>query len=125
MKYTVNPKTFDAFWLEHRPGLIRLIKACQSQIENDPECYADPENENIPSMQITISNNYECTTWSYQTGDNSYTGSCYGDPFWGVGYVHLEYSAESIADELINDLAEHTDFETDPEANLLVKDYQE
>ena len=123
MNYKINPKTFDKFWLKHKPGLIRLIEALQKELENDPECYADPENDNIPSMQITISNNYECTAWSYQTGDNSYTGSCYGDPFWGIGYILSDQHADSIADELINDLAEHTDFESDSDADLLVKDY--
>ena len=36
-----------------------------------------------PAMTVTIATG-DGKLWTYQTGDNSYMGSCYGYPYWGV-----------------------------------------
>lgn len=102
-------KDFDDFWNENRPGLIATLKALIPDISDD---MVDSENDDdIPYMQITISISKDANTWSYQTGDNSFTGSCYGDPYWGIGYLTRECDIEILASELINSLYEVVEFE--------------
>ena len=57
------------------------------------------------TVQITVgftpaSDDAEAS-WSYQTGDNSYTGGAYGHPFWGVVWI----SADSLPDEVASEIA--------------------
>lgn len=40
-------------------------------------------------------------SWSYQTGDNSYSGGAYGHPVWGVVWI----SADSLPDEVASEIA--------------------
>ena len=64
--------------------LSSLIKALKPSIRDDYRAYADEpglDDENIPSMQLTIGWNPENGSWDYQTGDNSYSGSAYFYPF--------------------------------------------
>ena len=44
---------------------------------------SDDSEDNTPGMCVTIGAD-ETGAWSWQTGDNSYTGGAYGMPYWGV-----------------------------------------
>jgi len=100
-------KTFDQFWLENKPDLVNLIAVLKTEITNDMR---ESEDED-PYMQITISVNEDCTEWTYQTGDNSYSGGCYLHAFWGVGYIYKTDKPQDVANELIGDLANQIEFE--------------
>lgn len=100
----MTEKEFDTFTQSFKSDLIKLIEQLK------PEIYTI-DGEDYPTMDITISINKDCTTWSYQTGDNSYTGSCYGDPYWGFTSFTEDCDAEIVAEELIDDLAEQINFD--------------
>lgn len=66
-----------------------------------------------PAMAVTIASG-DGETWVYQTGDNSYTGACYSERWWGVGDVARDNSdddctntardmVEQIADQMAQD----------------------
>jgi len=56
------------------------------------------------AMQLTIACNNDGTEWSYQTGDNSYTGGCYSLPHWAVGLVSHDCNRRQIMEDLIDQL---------------------
>ena len=56
------------------------------------------------SMQLTIACNDDGTEWSYQTGDNSFTGDCYSLPHWALGYLNVDSDRTEIMEDLINQL---------------------
>ena len=58
------------------------------------------------SVQLTVGWTPESGSWSYQTGDNSYTGGAYGHPIWGVAWLTVDSDAEAVADEILNELAD-------------------
>jgi len=100
----ITHKTFNQFWSQDDPnykGLCDIIKIVRQQI--DPTQF---ENDETPCIQLTISVNNDCSTWSYQSGDTSFMGSCYHDQYWGIGYVDLESTVNCIANDLISNLAE-------------------
>lgn len=106
----MKTKDFDMFWdkdSDNYNGLIQVIDHLKTEITEDMK----DDDDDTPYMQITISNNSDLTTWSYQSGDNSYTGSCYGDPFWGVGYICKDSDSYQIANDLISDLFNNVNFE--------------
>ena len=74
-------------------ALVRAVKEC---IADDDR--ADEFAER-PSIQLTVGAN-DTGGWSYQTGDNSYTGGAYFYPYWGV--VAVERRSNSI--ELARDI---------------------
>lgn len=45
-------------------------------------------------------------TWSWQSGDNSYSGSAYPYPYWGVCYFSPDMSATDYAEAVIDDLVQ-------------------
>lgn len=103
-------KEFEAYCERIKPELIATLRGIHSDIHwNDPDLY-DPESE-IASIQITISCNDSLETWSIQTGDNSYTGSCYGDPYWGIAYLTEDSQFDSLADSLLDSLSEVIQFD--------------
>ncbi len=102
----ISEKKFDEFWHKDRGSyndLVRVLERLKEDLKND---LVENDSEPITETQITISVNKDCTTWSYQSGDNSYTGSCYGDPYWGVNWVSIYSDLLWLADSLISDLAE-------------------
>ena len=62
----------------------------------------------LPSIDLTIGWNPETGAWSYQTGDNSYTGGAYGYPIWAVTSVYRRNDSRAVARDLIDQLDEGT-----------------
>jgi hypothetical protein len=83
---------------EIRALLIDLKK----QIGDD---YRASEEDTMPGMQVTVSTD-DGTSWSYQTGDNSYTGSCYGDAHWSVIYLYRRSNSRELAKDAVRELAD-------------------
>ena len=82
-----------------------LLRNLKSQIDDDYRCSDDPE-DNTPGMLVTVSTDNEASTWHYQTGDNSYSGGCYGDPHWAVIYLYRRSNCATLAKDACNELAE-------------------
>jgi len=85
--------------------IASLLKSLKSQINDDFRASDDPE-DNTPGMCVTVSTNDEMSLWNYQTGDNSYSGGCYGDPHWSVIYLYRRSNCVELATEAVNELAE-------------------
>jgi hypothetical protein len=101
---------FESFWKANISDLTELLKELKKAIGDEYRASCDPE-DTLPAMQITISINENFSDWSYQTGDNSYSGSCYHHPFWGVGTIHRKSNSPELAKELIEDLSNQINFE--------------
>ena len=80
-----------------------LVKALKGDIGDD---YRASEDEDIPGMAITIGVDPDTGSWSYQTGDNSYSGGAYGYQFWGVGAIYRRSNSREVAKALIDDAAD-------------------
>ena len=81
-----------------------LLKSLKSQIDDD---FRASEDDDKPGMQVTVSTNDEMSSWNYQTGDNSYSGGCYGDPHWAVIYLYRRSNCRALAIEAVNELADN------------------
>lgn len=103
----MKTELFDKWCNRTRPELVEVLKSLKSEIDDD---MIDSDSD-VPYMQITISTNDDAETWSIQTGDNSYTGSCYGDPYWGVGCLTRDCDPSKVAEELFSSIANVIEFQ--------------
>ena len=57
------------------------------------------EDDSIPSIDVTLA----CgpTGYALQLGDNSFTGSAYSFPFWGVSALYRRTNCRDLARDLI------------------------
>lgn len=92
-------KTIKYPTIKEISALIRAIKPeiCDDYIE---------EKGDTPFIQITIGFSPNSGNWSYQTGDNSYTGGAYSYPDWAVGYITRRCDSRELARDLIGQLQE-------------------
>jgi hypothetical protein len=88
--------------------LIRYAKGCISD-----DCYIE-EGDTLPGITLTIGWNEteqihtSANDWSYQTGDNSYTGGAYGYQHWAIVDVYRRSNAKVLVKELRHQLRELT-----------------
>jgi hypothetical protein len=82
--------------------LYPLVKAVKADICDDYRCSDDPD-DSTPGITLTVGANEE-GDWSYQTGDNSYTGGAYGYPHWAVVYIYRNSNCREIAREILSEL---------------------
>ncbi len=82
--------------------LKKLVKAVKAEIDDD---YRASEDDDEPGIQLTVGWD-GVTDWSFQTGDNSYTGGAYGYPHWAVVSVYRDADSGSIASEIQEQLEE-------------------
>jgi len=101
MKNTHQNKTERQFASE----IADLLKSLKSQIEDDYRASDDPE-DNTPGMQVTVSTDDEMSSWNYQTGDNSYTGGCYGHPHWSIISLYRRSNCKELAKDAVEELAD-------------------
>lgn len=78
-----------------------LLIALKSQICDDDRA-TDDIDDDTPGIQVTVSTNGN--SWNYQTGDNSFSGGCYGDPYWAVIYLYRRSNCRDLAREAVNEL---------------------
>ena len=57
-------------------------------------------------LDITFGTNENGTEWSYQTGDNSFTGGCYCHPHWAVEYIGKDTDRVELRDSIVDQLNE-------------------
>jgi len=81
--------------LPTKSNIEGLIKDCKAEIDDD--CRAS-EDDDKPGIQLTVG--WDGQDWSYQTGDNSFTGGAYGYPYWAVVNVYRDTDASKLADEI-------------------------
>ena len=83
-------------------ALVRHVKAQVPQ--SDPDYIADEDDK--PGIDLTIGVNVLTGEWSWQSGDNSYTGGAYGYRDWGAPRVYRATNSRECARDLINQVAE-------------------
>lgn len=95
------------------PQWERLFKALKREIEDD---YRADEFNDKPGMCVTIgftpaecdpgNEESKAASWSYQTGDNSYTGGAYCHPHWAVVSLYRRSNSRELAEDCAEQIAE-------------------
>lgn len=80
-------------------ALYSLIRAVKADISDEYRVTDDPDDD-TPGICLTVGCNVETGEWSYQTGDNSYTGGAYGYADWAVVGVYRDSDCRAIAREI-------------------------
>jgi hypothetical protein len=88
------------------PEFERLIKACIADIADDYRSSIQDAGEDEPMMDLTIATDDDVSSWSFQTGDNSFTGGAYGFPHWAVLYLSRDTNPHEAAEDAANQLGE-------------------
>lgn len=84
--------------------VTKLLVSLKADIGDDYRASDDPE-DNTPGMQVTIASN-DGKKWTYQTGDNSYSGGCYHYRHWGVIYLYRNSNCRALAKDAIAEVWE-------------------
>jgi hypothetical protein len=93
--------------LPRKGELVRLIKSLKRDIGDDYRSSEFDSEDSIPSMCVTIGADGEGhDSWSYQTGDNSYSGGAYHYPHWAVVTIHRRSRSSEVADDILSQLHE-------------------
>ena len=79
-----------------------LLIDLKQYIADDYHCQDDTEDD-CPGMTVTIATT-DGNDWSYQTGDNSYTGGCYNYQHWAVVSLYKDSNCLDLAREAIEEL---------------------
>ena len=91
--------------------LSALVRHVAQQVprvsDHDADDYRE-DQDSLPSIDLTIGWSPETGAWSYQTGDNSFTGGAYGYPIWAVTSVSRRNDSRAVARYLIDQLDEGT-----------------
>lgn len=88
-------------------ALLRLLKR---DIADDYRCTDDAE-DTTPGMLVTFGLD-ENGEWSYQTGDNSYTGGAYGFHYWGLAYLNRRSNCKKLAQSAFNDAVDQMEVQS-------------
>jgi len=81
----------------------RLLRSLKPDIADE---YRASEEDMLPGMQVTFGvtlGEDGSLSWSYQTGDNSYTGGAYGHPVWAVVSLHRRSNSRELAKEAMDE----------------------
>lgn len=81
-----------------------LLSDLKTDIADDYRASDDPSDD-TPGMQVTVSTS-DMRSWNYQTGDNSFSGACYGDPHWSVIYLYRDSDVQDLAETAVSELAD-------------------
>lgn len=85
-----------------------LLVSLKPTIGDDYRASDDPD-DNLPGMAVTVGATVADDgelSWSYQTGDNSFTGGAYGHATWGVGYLYRRSNCAEVADAIVDEIAD-------------------
>ena len=61
-------------------------------------------------LQLTVGYDPKSKEWDYQTGDNSYSGSVYCYPVWGVTTVFPRTKSKDLAKEIVNQILDQAEY---------------
>lgn len=64
------------------------------------------DEEEIPSLDLTIGCDPNTGDWAFQTGDNSYSGPAYFYQYWGVTTIYRRSSSVELARDLREQIAD-------------------
>jgi len=90
----------------------KLLISLKHNIGDEYRCSGDEENlldgeKTLPGMDVTIAcNKLSSKDWSWQTGDNSYTGGAYHYQNWAVINLYRRSNCSKLAQDVIDQLEE-------------------
>lgn len=89
-----------------RKDLYALFVAIKKDIGADT--LIETGDGEVPGIEVTIGCTFDFDNgeidWSYQTGDNSYTGGAYGHPEWFTCSVMKRTNCKELANDIINEI---------------------
>lgn len=88
--------------MDHKKEIAELVAHLITTIDDDYRSSGSDSEDDTPSTDLTCATNDDMSEWSYQTGDNSYMGSCYFYPHWGVATLTRDCDPAEIAQEICN-----------------------
>lgn len=83
--------------------LAALLKALKKDIRDDYRI--DDQEDDTPTLCVTVGCDIETGEWAFQTGDNSFSGGAYGYRHWGLGYLTRRSNSRDVAKSIIDDIA--------------------
>jgi len=93
--------------LKQLPSLRLSIYKLLVAIKKD-QCWEPSSDAEEPYIDFTIGCTFDfdegCIIWSYQTGDNSFTGGAYGHPEWFTTSLLSRSSCMDLATGLISEI---------------------
>ena len=89
--------------LDFKSEIVELVAQLLPTIADD---YRASDEDSEPSMQLTVATDDSGAEWSYQTGDNSYSGGAYCLPHWGVVSLYRDSEPAEVAADIMEQLAE-------------------
>lgn len=89
---------------EFHAEMAQLVASLIPTIHDD---YRADEETDTPSMSVTVG--ADADGWSYQTGDNSFTGGAYGYATWAVTTLERDTDPKAFADDVVSQLHENED----------------
>lgn len=102
-------KTLDQQLDSLIPQWTRLFKSLKPTIGNDYRA-SDDADDNLPGMCVTIgftpATEEDNCSWSYQTGDNSYSGGAYGHPHWAVVSLYRRSNSRELAEDCASQIGD-------------------
>lgn len=81
--------------------IASLVRTVRDDISNEYRAF---EGDDTPGIQLTVATDDKFTQWSFQTGDNSYTGGAYGLPHWAVVGVYRDTNSFNVARDIYDQL---------------------
>ncbi len=99
-------KTSESQFKALERDITKLLKMLKRDIGDE---YRACEDDETPGMQVTVGatpDDEGRLNWSYQTGDNSYTGGAYSHRHWGVIYLYRRSNSAVLAHAAVDEIAE-------------------
>ena len=87
--------------------IAQLAQSLHDEYMEDDEIVAaanDENGEGVMLLTIGAGVSDDDVDWSWQSGDNSYTGGAYSYPNWGVVWFSPEMTGKEYAKEIVDDL---------------------
>ena len=102
---TTQETTMKAKFKLPKIGEIRrLLVSLKSEIGDDYRASDDPD-DSMPGIQVTVGASTN-GSWSYQTGDNSYSGGAYSHRYWGVISLYWRSNSTELARDIVDQIGE-------------------
>ncbi len=99
----------SGYWLtKHDEPINDSVYATEDDAKDALELsgYSVATDYALVSLCLTVGWSPDTGKWSYQTGDNSYTGGAYGHPIWAVVWITADSVPAEVAEEILNELAD-------------------
>ena len=84
-----------------KDDLLDVIRYAISTV--DPDDFEGEHEDDIAYNDLTVGMN-DSGEWSFQTGDNSFTGGAYGYAHWAVVSVFEDSDPEEVFQEVVSQL---------------------